>query len=247
MIENFSFNIPHSDSTNHGHHGPIKITQIYDTKFSNIWKDVAKELNETFTNDLSSTIDYGFSFEPSSFTNGLRSWSGDAYLTPAINQYTNLKVITGATAIKFEVDEENKQIQNVLFVSKDGLSNAIARKEYILSAGTFHSPHLLMLSGIGDPNILREHEIPIKHELKQVGKNLIDNGAISMIYKAENFALHQSIPVALINSQTSTNHTNPNTFIILKMNDETETLKLFILNASPTSTIGSISLYNSNP
>jgi hypothetical protein len=55
-----------------------------------------------------------------------------------------------------------------------------------------------MLSGIGDPNILREHEIPIKHELKQVGKNLIDNGAISMIYKAENFALHQSIPVTLI-------------------------------------------------
>ncbi len=31
------------------------------------------------------------------------------------------------------------------------------------------------------------------------------------------------------------------------MNDETEILKLFILNASPTSTIGSISLYNSNP
>jgi hypothetical protein len=96
IVENFSFNIPHSDSANHGHHGPIKITQIYDMKFSNIWKDVAKELNETFTNDLSSTIDYGFSFETSSFTNRLRSWSGDAYLTPAINQYTNLKVIKGA-------------------------------------------------------------------------------------------------------------------------------------------------------
>ncbi len=52
----------------------------------------------------------------------------------------------------------------------------------------------------------------------------MDNGVITMRYKAENFSLHQTIPVALINSQTQTNQTNPNTFMILKMTNATQTL-----------------------
>jgi choline dehydrogenase-like flavoprotein len=123
-----------------------------------------------------------------------------------LQNYPNLKVITGATAIKFTIDEANKQIQNGLFISKNGLFTAVARKEYILSAGVFHSPHLLMLSGIGDPNILEEHVIPVKHSLKHVGKNLVDNGVVTMKYKTENFSLDGTIPVALINNQKRTNH-----------------------------------------
>lgn len=247
MVENFTSNIPDINLENHGNKGPIKIAQVYDKDFTQIWKNVAKELNETYTNDFSSTIDYGFSFEPSSYTDGLRSWSGDAYLTPAINKYRNLKIITGATVIKFNVDEITKQVKNVLFVTKDGLFNANARKEYILSTGTFHSPHLLMLSGIGDPEILQEHKIPIKHRLKQVGKDLIDNGGISMRYKTENFSFDQSRPVALINTQIKTNHTNLNTFLILRNDNKTKILTIIIMNTTPKSSDSSISLYNSNP
>jgi len=104
-----------------------------------------------------------------------------------------------------------------------------------------------MLSGIGDPEILQENEIPIKHELKQVGKNLMDNGEIIMRYETKNFSLGQSIPVALINSQTQTNNTNPDTFVILKMDNETENLNVIIFDTLPKSPVGSISLYNSNP
>jgi len=247
MIENFTSTDPFSTLNIHGNNGSIKITQLYDSIFNKIWKNIPNELNETFTNDLADTIDYGFSFEASSFTNGIRSWSCNTYLTSTLNKYSNLKVLTGATAIKFNIDNKTKEIENVLFISKDGFFIGIARKEYILSAGTFFSPHLLMLSGIGDSKILQENNISIKHQLKQVGKNLIDNGMIIMKYETQNFSIDQSIPVALINNQLHTTASNPNTFFILKMDNTTKHLYVIIFNASPKSTIGFISLHNSNP
>ena len=247
MVENFASTESVSNSAIHGHDGLIKITQAHDYLFDDIWKRVADEIHETFSDDLAGTVDYGFSFEPSSFTDGLRSWSGDAYVASAVLKYPNLKVVTGATVIKLEMNEKTKHITNVLFVSSDGLFNAVARKEYILSAGTFYSPQLLMLSGIGDSDILQKSRIPMKHELKQVGKNLVDNGLVIVEYETKDLQITKSIPVALINSQSTTTNTNPDTFLILKMNNSTRRLYVVIFNASPKSAPGSVSLHNSNP
>ncbi|MDA9330818.1 GMC oxidoreductase, partial [Flavobacteriaceae bacterium] len=52
---------------------------------------------------------------------------------------------------------------------------AYAQREIILSAGAFHSPQLLMLSGIGEAAELKKHGIDCLHELKGVGKNLQDH------------------------------------------------------------------------
>ncbi|CAF0989572.1 unnamed protein product [Adineta steineri] len=247
QTENYITTGPYSNLNLHGNSGPIKITQVYDSVFNQIWKNVANELNESFTNDLADKIDYGFSFESSSFTNGIRSWSCDKYLSSTLNKYSNLKVLTSSTAIKFDINEQTKQVNSVLFISNDGLFNGIARKEYILSAGTFFSPHILMLSGIGDRKILQENNIPVKHELNQVGKNLMDNGMINIKYQTQNFSIGQSIPMAVVNSQTRTTNNNSDTFFLLKMNSNTKDLDIFIFNALPKSTVGFLSLYNSNP
>ena len=45
----------------------------------------------------------------------------------------------------------------------------------IVCAGAVQSPHLLMLSGIGDANELRKHQIPVRGNLPGVGKNLQDH------------------------------------------------------------------------
>ena len=42
----------------------------------------------------------------------------------------------------------------------------------ILTAGTFQSPQVLMLSGIGDGDELKKHGVAVKHALPGVGKNL---------------------------------------------------------------------------
>jgi len=55
---------------------------------------------------------------------------------------------------------------------------ALARRATVLCAGTFGSPKLLMLSGIGPPELLRRHGIRINHALPGVGLNLHDHTGV---------------------------------------------------------------------
>ena len=55
-----------------------------------------------------------------------------------------------------------------------------ARKEVIISSGTFNAPQLLMLSGIGPREELQKHNIDLIHELPGVGKNLQDRYEINV-------------------------------------------------------------------
>lgn len=50
-----------------------------------------------------------------------------------------------------------------------------ARNEVILSAGAFHSPQLLMVSGIGPQNVLQQHDIPVLANRPGVGQNMHDS------------------------------------------------------------------------
>jgi choline dehydrogenase-like flavoprotein len=56
----------------------------------------------------------------------------------------------------------------------------MAEREVILSGGVFNSPQLLMLSGIGHRDHLRELDIPVRHDLPGVGRNLQDHPAVTL-------------------------------------------------------------------
>lgn len=58
-----------------------------------------------------------------------------------------------------------------------------ARKEVIICAGAYRTPQLLMLSGIGCPETLTQHNIPVIHDSPAVGKNLFDHFAIYMAFR----------------------------------------------------------------
>src|SRR5690606_11171615 len=58
-----------------------------------------------------------------------------------------------------------------------------AAREVILAGGTFNSPQLLMLSGIGDPDHLREMGITPVVESREVGQNLQDHLATIISYR----------------------------------------------------------------
>jgi choline dehydrogenase len=65
--------------------------------------------------------------------------------------------------------------------AKDKTGTALARKEVIISAGTFNTPQLLKLSGIGPADELHKLGIPLVVDLPGVGQNLQDryeNGVI---------------------------------------------------------------------
>jgi choline dehydrogenase-like flavoprotein len=74
---------------------------------------------------------------------------------------------------------------NGIAAREKGVKKVYARKEVILCAGTFNSPQLLMLSGIGDKKELKELGIKNKVHLPGVGKNLFDDQELFIFFQAE--------------------------------------------------------------
>jgi len=104
---------------------------------------------------------------------GQRCSAAAAYLHPVQKSRPNLTVITHAQANR--VIFEDKQAVGVAY-EKDGVEHTVmARQEIILSGGTFGSPKVLMLSGIGPAEHLQAHGIDVLVDAPEVGGNLQDH------------------------------------------------------------------------
>src|SRR4029077_9535252 len=63
-----------------------------------------------------------------------------------------------------------------------GAEGADAAREVILSAGAVGSPHILQLSGVGDPEHLAKIGVPVVHESRGVGRNMQDHYTARVSY-----------------------------------------------------------------
>src|SRR6202040_1269409 len=61
-----------------------------------------------------------------------------------------------------------------------------ATKEIILSGGTYNSPQLLQLSGVGSPELLQSQGIEVRHALPGVGEGLQDHYAPRSVARVKN-------------------------------------------------------------
>lgn len=117
--------------------------------------------------------------------NGERHSSFAAFIKPFLYKRKSLRVMPYS-----EVDQILINSDNVAYgvrYKRHGIPQiAHAAKEIILSAGTFSSPLLLMKSGVGPRNVLKEAGIPLKSELPGVGQNLRDHGAVILRFTANN-------------------------------------------------------------
>ena len=94
-------------------------------------------------------------------------------MKPVLNR-SNLTVLTRAQTTRLLI--QNDRATGVEFLTGTSTTQqALARREVILCAGAFQSPHLLMLSGIGPADTLRSAGIPVKKEMPGVGQNLQDH------------------------------------------------------------------------
>lgn len=113
---------------------------------------------------------------------GRRSSSARAYLHPVLSR-PNLRVLTRAQVSSVLI--ESGRAVGIEFL-RDGKTQQVrANQEVILSGGTYNSPQLLMLSGIGPADELRRHGIPPVVDLPGVGANLIEHPRMMLQYRAK--------------------------------------------------------------
>lgn len=114
---------------------------------------------------------------------GTRGSTAARFLIPAMTR-TNLTVETGALVTRIEV--ENGRAVAVHYRDASGtMQRVVANQEIILSGGTFNSPQLLMLSGIGPAEELAAHGINPLCDLPGVGRNVQDHPSIAMVLSAQ--------------------------------------------------------------
>jgi len=125
------------------------------------------------TDDFNGATQEGAGWYQVTAHRGQRQSAATCFLKPVMDR-ENLTVLTGHLACRIRT--VNRRATAVEALSDTGDQILInARREIILSAGSFHSPKLLMLSGIGPRDELDHHGIDIVHEADEVGRNLQDH------------------------------------------------------------------------
>ena len=120
--------------------------------------------------------------------NAHRSSSESSFLQTAVRNGTSLTVYKNTLAQRIQFDS-NKTATGVKVTTAGTYGTPSvdyilhARKEVIVSAGTFQSPQLLMVSGIGPPKQLQKHGIPCVHELAGVGENMWDHVSFGVSHR----------------------------------------------------------------
>lgn len=132
----------------------------------------AKQAGYPETEDVNGFQQEGFGRMDMTVHDGRRWSAASAYLKPAMRR-PNLAVRAHAlaTGIMFE----DRRAIGVRYVRGSTEHVALARRAVILAAGPINSPWLLKLSGIGPGEELRQHDIPVVHDLPGVGENLQDH------------------------------------------------------------------------
>jgi choline dehydrogenase len=136
--------------------------------------------------DYNGAIQEGVSYAQRTIKNGLRVSAATAFLHPACKR-GNVDVRTHAHAT--EIVFEGKRAVGVRYRrgGKNGTLHEVrATKEVVLSGGTYNSPQLLQLSGVGSPELLASHGIEVRHALTGVGEGLQDHYAPRSVARVKN-------------------------------------------------------------
>jgi choline dehydrogenase len=166
----------------HGAEGPLLTSRTADKpllcqKMIEAGQEIGLEYRED-VNRLSHGGKDGIGWVQQTRRGRRRQSAARTYLRPALKR-PNLSVITDALVHRVLFD--GKRATAVEFSRGGKVEKAEAAREIILSGGAIGSPHILQLSGVGDPAQLARADIPVQHALPGVGKNLQDHFIVRVV------------------------------------------------------------------
>ncbi|HEY1298869.1 MAG TPA: GMC oxidoreductase, partial [Stellaceae bacterium] len=114
-----------------------------------------------------------------------RASTARSYLRPALKR-PNLALVTNTLVRRIQFD--GTRAIGVEYERGGKVERASAAREVILAAGAIGSPHILQLSGVGDPEHLGRIGIPVHHALAGVGRNMQDHYIARISYPVSGIA-----------------------------------------------------------
>jgi len=142
--------------------------------------DASKDFNFAFNKNLKSSIGNQVGNYNVNIFKGFRTSSSKVFLKP-IRNHPNLTILTKTEVLK--LNYENKKIVSLNIMHKNKKISVKPKIGTILSTGSIMSPYLLLKSGIGKAEDLKEHNIPVNLHNPNVGKNFQDHLGLDYLYK----------------------------------------------------------------
>ncbi|MFM1981721.1 MAG: hypothetical protein RJB22_440 [Pseudomonadota bacterium] len=164
-----------------GRAGPLRVEEVSHRNPTNdAIISAFADIGVPRTDDYNGADQFGAFYYQTTVADGRRCSAADAFLRPVMGR-PNLTIITGAECRRILFD--GHQATGVEIDGRSGVQTIKARREVILSAGAYHSPKLLQLSGIGPASHLQDMGIPVLCDSPEVGKNLQDHYILTMSWR----------------------------------------------------------------
>ncbi len=161
--------------------GPLPLTTVQERPaIGRAFIDAARAAGHPENDDYNGASQDGFGYYQVNQKDGRRVSAAAAYLDP-VRKRANLTILTGAQASRILL--EGRRATGVELRQRGQTRQLRASAEVILAAGAFHSPQLLELSGIGDPDVLRAAGVGVVHQTSGVGANYIDHYCTRMNWR----------------------------------------------------------------
>ncbi len=167
----------------HGTGGPLNVADPRDKHpLVDAYLEAAVQAGYSRTPDFNGARQEGFGYYQTTTRDGMRWSAAKGYLKPAMKR-SNLAVETNALASRILL--EGKRAVGVEYLVGNEKRVARASVEVICSLGALNSPQLLMLSGIGPADQLRQHGIPVVADVPAIGQDMQDHYAARTVWRAK--------------------------------------------------------------
>ena len=183
-----SENWERGDSPFHGRGGPLNVADPRDPHpIGDAFIQAAGELQYRTNDDFNGAEQEGFGHFQLTQRNGERMSTARAFLHP-VRDRPNLTVLTKAATQRVLL--KDGRVTGIEVRREGRLETLTARREVLLAAGTINSPQILLLSGIGPAEGLKQAGVPVLHDLPGVGENLQEHQDVMMCFTSPQSSLY---------------------------------------------------------
>ena len=166
----------------HGRSGPVPVRRLSPERFHPVSAAfVLSCRSHGFEEDAdkNNPASLGVGSVPRNLIDGIRMNMALTYLGPTLGR-PNL-TLSPDTLVRRVIIENGRAVG--VETDRRGERVIFRAGQIVLSAGGIKSPHLLMLSGIGEADALRRHEIAVVHDSPGVGRHVMDHPSTAVLFR----------------------------------------------------------------